>query len=53
MVEPVSQDGPGKPRVTDAEMERMTALKYQRLQQETNALVQRLMTIEDEKKENE
>ena len=57
MVEPVAQtpvaDKPAEAKPSDAQIERATAIKYQQLQTETNALIQRLMTIEDEKKENE
>ena len=52
MVEPVSQE-PAKPQFSEQQIEQMTARKYQQLQQETNALVGRLMEVEDEKKENE
>ncbi len=41
------------PNPSEAEIERATARKYQQLQQETQALVGRLMEVEDEKKENE
>ena len=54
MVEPVAQTPIAAPgTVTEAEIERATARKYQQLQQETQALVGRLMEVEDEKKENE
>ncbi len=61
MVEPVAQTPvtvaaaaeAAAAKMSEAELERQTAMKYQKLQQETNALVQRLMVIEDEKKENE
>ena len=39
--------------MSEQEIERATALKYQRLNQETQALVSRLMEVEDEKRENE
>ena len=55
MVEPVSQEPAAQqqPQPTEAQVERQMALKYQQLQQETNALVSRLMEVEDEKRENE
>ena len=57
MVEPVAQtpvaDKPAEAKPSDEQIERATAIKYQQLQRETDALIQRLMTIEDEKKENE
>ena len=51
MVEPVAQTN--TPQISEAELERQTARKYQQLQQETQALIARLMEVEDEKKENE
>ena len=53
MVEPVAQTPAAQPTANEAQMERQMALKYQQLQRETNALVQRLMEVEDEKRENE
>ena len=56
MVEPVSQTPAAQPQKagpTEQQIEQMTARKYQQLQQETNALVSRLMEVEDEKRENE
>ena len=57
MVEPVSQtpvaQAMSQTTPSEAEIERATARKYQQLQQETQALVGRLMEVEDEKKENE
>jgi len=52
MVETVAQT-PAQPRPSEAEIERAVARKYQMMQQETNALVSRLMEVEDEKRENE
>jgi len=51
MVEPVAQTN--TPQISEEELERQTARKYQQLQQETQALIARLMEVEDEKKENE
>ena len=54
MVEPVAQTPAAQPNPqNEAQMERQMAMKYQQLQQETNALVSRLMEVEDEKRENE
>ena len=63
MVEPVAQtpapvaataaQANAAAALSEQEIERMTARKYQQLNQETQALVQRLMEVEDEKKENE
>lgn len=54
MVEPVAQTPAAQAApANEAQMERQMALKYQQLQRETNALVQRLMEVEDEKRENE
>ena len=39
--------------MSEQEIERATARKYQQLNQETQALVSRLMEVEDEKRENE
>ena len=56
MVEPVAQT-PAQPtpqqQMSEAQIERQMAMKYKQLQTETNALVQRLMEVEDEKRENE
>ena len=60
MVEPVAQTSTvtaaqanAAASMSEQEIERATALKYQRLNQETQALVSRLMEVEDEKRENE
>lgn len=39
--------------ITPEQAEKEVARRYQQLQQETQALVSRLMELEDEKKENE
>ena len=55
MVEPVAQTPAAQPQTqpNEAQVERQMAMRYQQLQQETNALVSRLMEVEDEKRENE
>lgn len=53
MVQPVEQTSAQQRQISEAEMERMTARKYQQLQQESQALISRLMEVEDEKRENE
>lgn len=54
MVEPVAQTpATNAPQLSEAEIERQTARKYQQLRQETDALISRLMEVEDEKRENE
>ena len=42
-----------KKEITPEEMERGVAQKYQQLSAESKALLQRLVELEDEKKENE
>ena len=51
MVEPTKQEAP-KVQMTEEQVQREVARRYQILQQEVQALVSRIMEVGDERKEN-